>query len=256
MASTSDGPDMGDSGRQRLQSVMSSLEAADFERFDPPADLWGRISVSVAPACPPGMVVEYWIDADDVVFWSGAGWVGLPRDNDAPELVDLAPGRTLWSHFDGDEVCDLWRALVSRVRSQRAAATVPLRCDAPEVRRWFEMTITPGDDGTVRFRSVLVFDEPRPTVPFLDLKTERDSVAPDLGVQLVRAGRRRFTMGGDRRTGAWPPAPRGDRRAVDLPRHLPFVSRLMSAGCRCRRQLATIDVDRPPRCIRTGPAIR
>ena len=182
MASPSDGPDMGDPGMQRLQSVMSRLEADDFERFDPPADLWGRISVSVAPARPPRMVVEYWIDADDVVYWSGAGWVDFARDNDAPQLVDMAPGRTLWSHFDGDEVCDLWRALVSRVRSELAAATVPLRCDAPDVRRWFEMTITPGDDGTVRFRSVLVFDEPRPAVPFLDLKTERDPAAPAISL--------------------------------------------------------------------------
>src|SRR4051812_38568908 len=154
---TSTGPGTDDPGMQRMRSVMSRLEADDFERFDPPADLWGRISVSIAPARTPGMVVEYWIDADDVVSWSGDGWADFARDNDAPDLVDLAPGRTLWSHFDGTEVRDLWRALVARVRSEQTAATVPLRCDAPNVRRWFEMTITPGDDGTVRFRSALLF---------------------------------------------------------------------------------------------------
>ncbi|HKY14635.1 MAG TPA: hypothetical protein VJM33_06885 [Microthrixaceae bacterium] len=182
MASTPADPDTDDPGMQRVLSVMSRLEADDFERFDPPADLWGRISVLVAPARADGLVVEYWIDADDVVFWSGEDWVDFARDNDAPELVDLAPGRTLWSHFDGEEVRELWRALVARVRSQLTAATVPLRCDAPDIRRWFEMTITPGDDGTVRFRSALLYEEPRPAVALLDVQIERDSTAPEISV--------------------------------------------------------------------------
>lgn len=28
-----------------------------------------------------------------------------------------------------------------------------LRCDYPTARRWFEMTVGPGPDGSVRFRS-------------------------------------------------------------------------------------------------------
>jgi hypothetical protein len=182
MGPTPDDLGVDEPGMQRVLSVMSRLEANDFERFDPPADLWGRISVLVTPARTPGMVVEYWIDADDIVFCSGDGWVDFARENDAPELVDLEPGRTLWSHFDGDEVRDLWRALVARVRGQLTAATVPLRCDAPDARRWFEMTITPGDDGTVRFRSALLLEEPRPALSVLDVQTERDSAAPAISV--------------------------------------------------------------------------
>ena len=182
MASTSDTSGMYDPAVERLTSLLSTVGDADFERFEPPADLWGRISASITSTRTPGMVVEYWIDADDVVFATGEGWVEFARDNDAPELVDLAPDRTLWSHFDTDEARDLWRAVVARVRSQQAEAKVPLRCDAPDMRRWFEMTITPGDNDTVRFSSALVFEEPRPTVALLQTKTEPMSSAPAVPV--------------------------------------------------------------------------
>ena len=182
MASDSDDSDMGDPGMQRLMSVMSTLHAEDFERFDPPVDLWDRISASVASTRTPGMVVEYWIDAHDVVFATGDGWVDFARDNDAPELVDLAPGRTLWSHFDSDEIRDLWQAVIARVRAELSEATVPIRCDGPDMRRWFEMTITPGDNQTVRFRSSLVFEEPRPSVSLLAVRTERNGSAPAVSV--------------------------------------------------------------------------
>ena len=130
---------MGDPGLQRLLSVMSSVDAEDFERLEPPDDLGTGFGIgsSTRPRMS-GMVVEYWIDADDVVFAAGDGWVEFARDNDAPELVDLASGRTLWSHFNSDEVRDVWRAVVARVRALHAEATVPLRCDGPDTRRWFE----------------------------------------------------------------------------------------------------------------------
>ena len=182
MASTSDSSDGADPGMQRLMSVMSTLNAEDFERFDPPAGLWNQISASIASTRTPGMVVEYWIDAHDVVSTTGDGWVEFARDNDAPELADLALGRTLWSHFEGDEVRDLWQLLVGRVRARQAEARVWFRCDAPDMRRWFEMTLTPGDARTVRFRSVLVFEEPRPAVSLLEMQTERDGSAPAVSV--------------------------------------------------------------------------
>lgn len=67
---------------------------------------------------------------------------------------------------------------MSRVRSTGSAATVPFRCDAPDTRRWFEMTVTPAADGRVDFRSVLLFEERRPDVALMDRSTERDGSAP------------------------------------------------------------------------------
>lgn len=192
MASNSDDLDLNTPDMQRLLSVMSTIETGDFERFEPPADLWDRISASMASTRTPGMVVEYWIDADDIVSNFGDGWTEFAQNNDAPELIGALPDRTLWSYFDGDEVRGLWQALVGRVRAQHAEATVPLRCDAPDVRRWFEMTITPGDNDTVRFRSSLLFEEPRESVAFLDTHAERDTSATAIALcsccGLVRDG--------------------------------------------------------------------
>ena len=167
----------------RLDLIISQLDRSDFELLDPPDDLWGRIaaSVEVGSESRPtgsGTVVEYSIDAEDIVFTTDDGWAAFARDNDVPELVELDPTRTLWSYFDSDEVRDLWRLLVQQVRTKQVPARVPLRCDAPQMRRWFEMTITPAPNGVVHFRSLLVFEQPRPSVPFLDQRTNRDEETP------------------------------------------------------------------------------
>jgi hypothetical protein len=174
----------------RVRLILSQVEESDFERVDPPADLWERIEASItsdpamslreAPSreIPASMVVEYWIDANDVVTDVGQSWAHFARDNDAPELAVPAPDRTLWTYFDNDETRELWQLLVERVRVMHKGANVPLRCDAPHARRWFDMTITPESNGRVHFRSVLAFDEARPHVSLLDTNSERDEGLP------------------------------------------------------------------------------
>ena len=171
----------------RIRTILWELEDADFVRLDPPADVWERIEAAVAqgsttaPKEPPSRetrtteVVEYWIDADDVVIEVGRSWADSARSNDAPELAVLPAGRTLWDYFDSDDVRDLWRLLVERVRRLRSGAEVPLRCDAPDARRWFTMTITAEPNDRVRFRCALVFEESRRAVSLLDLRSERDA---------------------------------------------------------------------------------
>jgi hypothetical protein len=170
----------------RIRSILSELEAADFELLDPPAEIWEAIEASITSSpspsrreppsrdFPANTVVEYLIDANDVVIDVGQSWAEIARDNGAPELVVLPSGRTLWTYFDSDETKDLWQLLVERVRALQKGAEVPLRCDAPDARRWFEMSITPEPDGRVHFRCVLVFEEARPPVSLLDTNSERD----------------------------------------------------------------------------------
>jgi hypothetical protein len=183
--------DMDDSGpdaplTDRIRWIVSQVEESDFERVDPPADLWERIEASItsdpamspreAPSreVPASLVVEYWIDAKDVVTDVGQSWAHFAHDNDAPELAVPAPDRTLWTYFNNDETRELWQLLVERVRALQKRAHVPLRCDAPHARRWFDMTITPESNGRVHFRSVLAFEEARPPVSLLDSHSERD----------------------------------------------------------------------------------
>lgn len=178
----------------RIRSILSELEEADFERLDPPADIWEGLEASITSGSalsrreppsrdfPASTVVEYSIDANDIVVDAGQSWADFARDNNAPELAVLPSERTLWTYFDSNEVKELWRLLVERVRSMQKGAEVPLRCDAPDARRWFDMTITPKSDGRVHFRCVLVFEEARPSVSLLDTHSERDVSAQPIAL--------------------------------------------------------------------------
>lgn len=175
-----------DAVTDRIRSIFSQVEESDFERVDPPADLWERIKTSIttdpdlSPKEPPfqqvpaSAVVEYRIDANDVIVDVGQSWADFARDNDAPELALPAPDRVLWTYFENDESRELWRLLVERVRAVQKGAEVPLRCDAPHTRRWFNMTITPEPNGNVHFRCLLSFEDARPPVSLLDPHSERD----------------------------------------------------------------------------------
>ena len=181
-----EGWDFDESLAERIVGITSRVESADFRRVDPPAELWEQIAASVAsepeagPRNPPGRndpvsnVVEYRIDAYDRVVDVGESWADFASDNDGLDLAKNPPDQTLWTYFDREETRDIWRLLVAHVRKSQKAAQVPLRCDAPGTRRWTEMTLTPESDGGVHFRSVVVFEESRPTVPLLDLHEDRD----------------------------------------------------------------------------------
>ena len=177
---------VGASADDRISSILSELDGADFEFVDPPADVWAGIEAAItskpAPSqgesrsldVPASTVVEYSIDADDVVIDVGQNWADFARDNDAPELVVPPSNRTLWTYFENDEVEEVWRLLVERVRAAQQGAEVPLRCDAPHARRWLRMSLAPEPDGRVQFRCALVFEEARPPVSLLDITSERD----------------------------------------------------------------------------------
>ena len=178
---------------ERIGGILSRVEEADSEHVDPPADLWGRIVGSVAaapktplvelqghPKEPPSRdvpvttVLDYSIDAEDHVITVGESWAEFARDNAAADLAVPPPDRTLWSYFDRSEIRELWQLLVDHVRTSQKEVQVPLRCDAPHARRWIEMTVTPEPAGGVHFRSVVVYEEFRPTVSLLDPRAERD----------------------------------------------------------------------------------
>jgi hypothetical protein len=121
----------------------------------------------------PGAVVEYLLDPDDVVRPVGDGWAAFADAGEADELVD-GPTGTLWDGIGDDDVRDLWRTAVARVRDHRRPVEFDFRCDGPSVRRWYRMTITPRADGALRFRSVLTADMERPDVAAL----HRDARVP------------------------------------------------------------------------------
>lgn len=161
-----------DRPQPRLTDAIGRISAADRELVDPPADLWDRIAAAVAaeaaepPAIGAGAVVEYRVDAADRMAGVGEGWADFAEHNEAPELASGARGRLLWDVM-GPELADLWRPVVERVRAEQVELTVPFRCDGPDARRWYDMTVSPGPGGEVRFRSVLAMEMSRPDLPAL-----------------------------------------------------------------------------------------
>lgn len=172
----------------RTEAILHSLQVDEVELIDPPDDLWASIAAVVeserdiaraartAPRLQHSteLVVEYRIDADDRVMGYGDGWGNFARENDAPELAELAGTETLWSFMSSETCRGMWQMIVERARSGGEALQVPLRCDAPHARRWFEMVVTPEADGQVHFLSTLVFEELREPVSLLDMAAERD----------------------------------------------------------------------------------
>lgn len=187
MAQDGDGTEIGAAEQSRIEGILAELTANEHELLDPPPSVWAGIEASLAkepPArhTPTRMVVEYWIDADDVVREVGEGWADFARANDAAELVAPPADRTLWEQMASEEVADLWRLLVERVRSLEVEARVPFRCDGPAARRWFEMTLTPGPERRVKFRSVLAFEELRTPLALLDGQADRDPSVPPVAM--------------------------------------------------------------------------
>lgn len=169
--------------------IVASIGSDDLELHEPPAGLWDRIAAAVATDAAADAAaadaeperVEYRIDADDLVTPVGPGWSAFAAENDGP-APDGAGRRTLWSFFDSDDIRIIWQLVVQRVRGTGSPVVLPLRCDAPGVRRWFDLTVTPSPDGSVHFACNLVRRERREPVALLSPRTPRDPGAAPIPV--------------------------------------------------------------------------
>jgi hypothetical protein len=186
---------------ERVISALVSLDDADFERVEPPSSVWDGIEASIESgrAELPGSrsaesavaMIEYSIDASDVITEVGAGWVESAIDYGVPELARPDDKRVLWESIDNDGLRELWQLVVQQVRSEKSEVRLPFRCDSARARRWFEMAVAPFADGGVRFRSVLVFQEARTAVALLDPTVERDQTTEPIAL-CSWCGRGRF----------------------------------------------------------------
>lgn len=169
---------------ERVIRALTSLDTSELAPIEPPPSVWDGIEASfesgraeLPGSSSPGsavLVVEYSIDASDVLVEVGGGWVESAIDHGAPELEQPAGQQVLWDAIDDDGLREVWQLVVRQVRSEQSDVRVTFRCDSARDRRWFEMTVSPVAEGGVRFRSVLVSRAPRPPVALLDPTIERD----------------------------------------------------------------------------------
>src|SRR6478672_1277449 len=110
---------------------------------------------------------RYEINADGRITFVDDEWCRFAVANGARQYADPAwlYGKPLLSFISDPTTRQLYALLMARVRASRSAVRVPLRCDAPALRRWLELEISPGADGGLTFASYELRTETRAPIP-------------------------------------------------------------------------------------------
>lgn len=112
---------------------------------------------------------RYSIDGQDSIRRLSDSWQVFARQNDAAHLTaDSVLGQPIWEYVHGLETRYLYDLLFTKVRSERQPIDVPFRCDAPNCRRYMQLTISPSDEDSLDFISTVLREESRPRLTLLD----------------------------------------------------------------------------------------
>ncbi len=120
-------------------------------------------------------ICTYELDEDLGFACANEAWDRFARANDAPGLLLPGPvGKPIDSFIGGDSTSYLFGLLYAAVRRSGKAVRVPIRCDAPSLRRFLEVSIEPRRPSGFRIHSRLLRSEPREPVALLDSNQPRD----------------------------------------------------------------------------------
>lgn len=118
-------------------------------------------------------MVVYRVDAGNQLTWVNDAWENFALENGGEAvLTKRIIGRNLLVAISGLEVRSIYMAILVRVRNGNTVQ-FDYRCDSPEKRRKFAMTVRPLARGGVEFESALLHEEVRPAVAFLDSQATR-----------------------------------------------------------------------------------
>lgn len=125
-------------------------------------------------AAPTARSIIYRVDARDRIISVNEQWSQFASSNQG-ELVmpEHILGQELLGAVSDPSVRQLYREILKRVRGG-AAVSFDYRCDAPDWRRTFAMTVRLLADGNVEFESTLLHEEARPTVALLSPGEKRN----------------------------------------------------------------------------------
>ena len=118
----------------------------------------------------------YAVDGDDVIVSLGDGWLLFARENGAPQLCrEALVGRSLWEYVAGATTRQLYEAMFRRVRDERRTLALPFRCDSPDLFRFMELAVEPGERGALQLTGRLLREQARPHFNLLDRLVTRSS---------------------------------------------------------------------------------
>ncbi len=119
--------------------------------------------------------LSYAIDDQDHLIRLDQGYYRFAAENGWSEAGDSL-GRSLWDFVAGNEMRNLQRMLVRRIRDEVRNVKLPFRCDGPKVRREMDIQIAAHPSGkVVLFSARLRSEETREAIqPMLDPSSPRD----------------------------------------------------------------------------------
>lgn len=119
----------------------------------------------------------YVIDKDDRIISVSDNWLTFAQENNAAETChpNKIINKSLWHFIDGIETTQLYKLILNNVRKQNKSITLPYRCDAPDKRRYLELTITPIQLQCIEFISCIVHEEPRAPIAVLNPNRARSA---------------------------------------------------------------------------------
>ncbi|CUH75798.1 hypothetical protein [Tropicibacter naphthalenivorans] len=92
----------------------------------------------------------YKLDSEDRIIAVGGVWDDFARRNGGADVTsDKVKGALIWNAMHGNALHGYLNALFFAVRTWQRPISLPVRCDAPGMPRFDQMTITPGPDGTL-----------------------------------------------------------------------------------------------------------
>lgn len=111
----------------------------------------------------------YSVDGRDRLIRVDDAWLRFATENDAPQLTrDFVCGRPIWDFISGSDTRVLYELLFERVRADGLERRVPFRCDSPNLFRFMELQLGPGEDDGIDLCGVLVREQSRVYCPLLD----------------------------------------------------------------------------------------
>lgn len=117
----------------------------------------------------------YIVDGRDRIVSVNEKWLPFAEENQAAESCHPSSiiDQSIWKFVDGSETKHLYGIIMKQVRENEVPVSFPFRCDAPNMRRYLNLTISPLKQGALQFTSTVTREEARDTVALLASDTPR-----------------------------------------------------------------------------------
>jgi hypothetical protein len=110
---------------------------------------------------------EYAIDNHGVIIRVCGGWDDFAAQNGGQNVLGSRVIGTKLYDYMTEAVAHLYEQLVNDARAAGKTRAIPFRCDAPDLRRFMQLTVSPGLSGEMLLESTLLRKEERPPVELL-----------------------------------------------------------------------------------------